>query len=165
MKEDLLAQVTIKLEKADYDARVTSVLKDHAKKANMPGFRPGKVPFGLIKKQYFRFPQQLHRQSQPALLPTTEPLWSLSVVQPMQSDLAENLDLLAARQPAVTQVQFLAHAQTQEVAFRKLEDDTTKPASLALIQACPLPGDGAGLGAGHAADDLQQAGFAAAACP
>lgn len=52
MKQDLLAQVTIKLDKPDYEARVTSVLKDHAKKANMPGFRPGKVPFGLIKKQY-----------------------------------------------------------------------------------------------------------------
>lgn len=52
MKQDLLAQVTIKLDKPDYEARVTNVLKDHAKKANMPGFRPGKVPFGLIKKQY-----------------------------------------------------------------------------------------------------------------
>jgi trigger factor len=52
MKQDLLAQVTIKLDKPDYEARVTGVLKDHAKKSNMPGFRPGKVPFGLIRKQY-----------------------------------------------------------------------------------------------------------------
>ena len=44
--------VTITIEKADYESTVGSVLKDYRKKANIPGFRPGKVPEGLIKKMY-----------------------------------------------------------------------------------------------------------------
>ena len=46
------ALLTVKLEKEDYEARVEKALKDFRKKANMPGFRPGMVPMGLIKKQY-----------------------------------------------------------------------------------------------------------------
>ena len=46
------ALLTVKLEKEDYQARVDKALKDFKKKANMPGFRPGMVPMGLIKKQY-----------------------------------------------------------------------------------------------------------------
>jgi trigger factor len=52
MTDDQMALVSIKLIPADYQFRVEEVLKDHAKKSNMPGFRPGKVPMGLIKKQY-----------------------------------------------------------------------------------------------------------------
>ena len=50
--DKLNARVTIKLEPADYQPTVDSVLKDHARKANMPGFRPGKVPVGVVKKMY-----------------------------------------------------------------------------------------------------------------
>ncbi len=46
------ALLTIKLEKADYQPRVEKTLKNFRQKANIPGFRPGMVPMGLIKKQY-----------------------------------------------------------------------------------------------------------------
>ncbi len=49
---DLTATVKIDLSPADYDEKVMKVLKDYQRKAQMPGFRPGKVPFGLTKKMY-----------------------------------------------------------------------------------------------------------------
>ncbi|MCW0483644.1 trigger factor [Gaoshiqia sediminis] len=49
---ELNAIITVKIEKNDYEATVNEVLKDYRKKANMPGFRPGKVPAGLVKKMY-----------------------------------------------------------------------------------------------------------------
>ena len=49
---DLNSIVTVKIEKNDYEATVAEQLKEYRKKANMPGFRPGKVPAGLIKKMY-----------------------------------------------------------------------------------------------------------------
>ena len=50
--DDLNAVVHLTIDKDDYESRVEEVLKDHRKKANMPGFRPGKVPASLIKKMY-----------------------------------------------------------------------------------------------------------------
>ena len=46
------AQLTVKLEKADYQEKVEKSLKNIRQKANIPGFRPGMVPMGLVKKQY-----------------------------------------------------------------------------------------------------------------
>ena len=40
------------IEKKDYTEKVDSTLKNYRKKANIPGFRKGNVPVGLIKKQY-----------------------------------------------------------------------------------------------------------------
>ena len=48
----LNATITVKIEKNDYESTVEKVLKDYRKKANMPGFRPGMVPAGLVKKMY-----------------------------------------------------------------------------------------------------------------
>lgn len=45
-------QMTIVLEKEDYQAEVDKTLKDYRKRANVPGFRPGQTPMGLIKRQY-----------------------------------------------------------------------------------------------------------------
>ena len=45
-------KLTVKLEKADYQDKVEKALKTFRQKAQMPGFRPGMVPMGLIKKQY-----------------------------------------------------------------------------------------------------------------
>ncbi len=44
--------MTITVEQADYQEAVDKKLKDYRKKAQVPGFRPGMVPMGLIKKQY-----------------------------------------------------------------------------------------------------------------
>lgn len=44
--------MTITVEKADYEEKVTKTLKNYRKKAQVPGFRPGMVPMGLIKRQY-----------------------------------------------------------------------------------------------------------------
>lgn len=50
--DELNARVTIKLEPADYQPQVERSLREHAKKAKFPGFRPGKVPVGVVKKMY-----------------------------------------------------------------------------------------------------------------
>ncbi|MEA1887997.1 MAG: trigger factor [Bacteroidota bacterium] len=50
--DDLNAVLKEQVEKEDYEDKVNEVLKDYKKKANIKGFRPGKVPFGLIKKMY-----------------------------------------------------------------------------------------------------------------
>ena len=50
--DDLNVVVKIIIEKQDYEATVNETLKDYRKKANMPGFRKGMVPAGLIKKMY-----------------------------------------------------------------------------------------------------------------
>ena len=44
--------LTLTVEEADYKENVEKTLKDYRKKANIPGFRPGMVPMGLIKKQF-----------------------------------------------------------------------------------------------------------------
>ncbi|MDD3194765.1 MAG: trigger factor [Paludibacter sp.] len=46
------ATLTISIEKADYSEKVEKTLRDYRKKANIPGFRPGMVPMGLLKKMY-----------------------------------------------------------------------------------------------------------------
>lgn len=46
------ALLTVKIEKADYQEKVDKSLKSLRQKAQMPGFRPGKVPAGLVKKMY-----------------------------------------------------------------------------------------------------------------
>ena len=46
------AVMTAVVEPADYTEKYEKALKDAKKKMNMPGFRPGMVPVGLIKKQF-----------------------------------------------------------------------------------------------------------------
>ena len=50
--KDLKAVVTITIEPADYQEEVTKQLKQVRQKAQIPGFRPGMVPVGLVKKMY-----------------------------------------------------------------------------------------------------------------
>jgi trigger factor len=50
--DKLNAVVTINIKPEDYQPRVDKAIKDHAKKAKIPGFRPGMVPPAHIKKMY-----------------------------------------------------------------------------------------------------------------
>ena len=44
--------LTMTVEKEDYQEKVEKTLKNYRKRAQVPGFRPGMVPMGMIKKQY-----------------------------------------------------------------------------------------------------------------
>ncbi len=50
--DKLNAVVKVEVTKDDYQDKVNTILKDYKKQANIPGFRKGQVPMGLIKKQY-----------------------------------------------------------------------------------------------------------------
>ncbi|MBN2807279.1 MAG: trigger factor [Prolixibacteraceae bacterium] len=50
--DELNGLIRVSIEKTDYESKVEEALKDYRKKANMPGFRPGKIPAGLVKKMY-----------------------------------------------------------------------------------------------------------------
>ena len=50
--DELNAVLTVNIEKKDYSDRVEKILKDHRKNANIPGFRKGHVPMGMVVKQY-----------------------------------------------------------------------------------------------------------------
>lgn len=50
--DELNAVVKVDIEKDDYKPKVDKILKDYRKTANIPGFRKGHVPMGLVKKQY-----------------------------------------------------------------------------------------------------------------
>jgi len=46
------ALLVVQVTPADYQSKVTASLEKYRKQAKIPGFRPGKVPMGLIQKQY-----------------------------------------------------------------------------------------------------------------
>ncbi len=50
--DKLNSLLTIDIDKKDYESNVDKVLIDYKKRANIPGFRKGHTPIGLIKKQY-----------------------------------------------------------------------------------------------------------------
>ena len=50
--DELNAVVKVSVTKEDYHDKVETILKDYRKQANIPGFRKGQVPMGLIKRQY-----------------------------------------------------------------------------------------------------------------
>lgn len=50
--DDLNAVLTVQITKEDYAPQVEKILKNYQKTANIPGFRKGHVPMGMIKKQY-----------------------------------------------------------------------------------------------------------------
>ncbi len=50
--DKLNGQLTAVIEPADYQEKLAKSIKDYSKRVNMPGFRPGKVPASLIKRQF-----------------------------------------------------------------------------------------------------------------
>ena len=50
--DKLNAVVTVEISKDDYADKVNSILNNYRKTANIPGFRKGHVPMGMVKKQY-----------------------------------------------------------------------------------------------------------------
>lgn len=50
--DELNAIIKIKLTPSDYKEQFESKLKEYRKNMNVPGFRPGKAPIGMIKKKY-----------------------------------------------------------------------------------------------------------------
>jgi trigger factor len=46
------AQIKIKVIESDYQSKVEEKVKDYSRKASIKGFRPGKVPMGLVRKMY-----------------------------------------------------------------------------------------------------------------
>ncbi|MFC2126795.1 trigger factor [Bacteroidota bacterium] len=50
--DSLNAVVKVDIAAADYQGKVETILQDYRKKADIPGFRKGHVPMGMVKKQY-----------------------------------------------------------------------------------------------------------------
>jgi len=50
--EDLIEAVTLSFEPSDYAPRVERVLENYRKQVVIPGFRKGKAPMALVRKQY-----------------------------------------------------------------------------------------------------------------
>jgi len=48
----LNAVIKVEISAADYQDKVEKILIDYRKKADIPGFRKGQVPMGMVKKQY-----------------------------------------------------------------------------------------------------------------
>ena len=84
--DNLNAILTVLVEKSDYETTVNDVLKNYRKKANIPGFRPGMVPAGLIKKMY----------GKPALADEVNKIISKSLTEYIH---AENLNVLGEPLP------------------------------------------------------------------
>ena len=53
-RNELNAIIRIQVEKPDYEQKVNDKLKDYKRRSNMPGFRPGMVPMGMIRRMYYK---------------------------------------------------------------------------------------------------------------
>ncbi len=51
-RDDLTALIKVTVDEADYAPAVDKTLREYKRKANIPGFRPGMVPMGIINKMY-----------------------------------------------------------------------------------------------------------------
>ncbi|MBO5188721.1 MAG: trigger factor [Alistipes sp.] len=51
-REGGVSILSVKVVEKDYAAEVETALREYRRKANIPGFRPGMVPMGIIKKMY-----------------------------------------------------------------------------------------------------------------
>ena len=51
-REGHASLIRVTVDASDYGQSVDKVLRDYRRKANIPGFRPGMVPMGIVKKMY-----------------------------------------------------------------------------------------------------------------
>lgn len=89
------AKLTVNLEKADYANDVEKSLKKIKQKANMPGFRPGNVPMGLVKKMYGDEvkAEEVNKKMSEAVNNYIKEQKLRLVVDPQMSDNQEKLDI------------------------------------------------------------------------
>ncbi len=104
-------KITVKLSKEDYMPTFEKTLKQYAKNANVPGFRKGMVPAGMVRKMYGQslFGDEVLRSAgakleeylggeklsifaQPMVLPNEQPL-SLDMNNPAEVDFAFEIGL------------------------------------------------------------------------
>lgn len=52
--DELNAVLKIEVSAEDYQPQVEKAIKEHQKKMNLPGFRPGKVPVSVVKKMFWK---------------------------------------------------------------------------------------------------------------
>ena len=95
--------VKMEIEKNDYEAQVEKSLRQFRQKANMPGFRKGMVPLGLIKKMYGKsvMAEEINKLVSENLLKYIrennirvlgEPMPNETEQQPIDFDIQENFD-------------------------------------------------------------------------
>jgi trigger factor len=95
--------VKLEIEKKDYEVQVEKNLRQFRQKANMPGFRKGMVPFGLVKKMYGKsvLAEELNKLVSDSLLNYIkesqirilgEPIPNETEQQPIDMDVDENFN-------------------------------------------------------------------------
>ena len=93
---DLHDKLTVKVSKEDYYPAFEKAIKDYSKKANIPGFRKGMVPAGMVKKMYGssifydEVIKAVEKELQQYLIKEKPPIFAQPL--PMESDL-RNLDM------------------------------------------------------------------------
>ena len=103
--DKLNAVLNVKVEQADYEERVDKVLKDYRRQAKVDGFRPGKVPMGIIKKMYYT----------PVLVDEVNKLVSESLFQYLQEN---NVNILGEPLPHRDEEQKVDFEKDKEFEFK-----------------------------------------------
>ena len=98
------ASITIKMQKADYQARVAKRIKAYSKKTSLKGFRPGSVPASLIQQMYGRS----------ILMDEVNKLLSEALVQYLQEN---EVPVLGEPMPVLDKMEALDWAHQQDFEF------------------------------------------------
>lgn len=90
-KDALHAVLKINISKSDYAPRVEAELKKTQKKVNMPGFRPGNAPMGMVKKMYGKgiFVDEVNKMASDSLFSYLDENKIEYLAQPIMSDSPE----------------------------------------------------------------------------
>lgn len=151
--DELNAVVKVAINKEDYQEKVDKILKDYRKQANIPGFRKGQVPLGLIKKQYGKavLVDEVNKLLQDNLNKylTEEKLDVLGNPLPKQQDdfdwdsdnldfefelgLAPNFDVQVKTKKAITQYKIVADKKMVEEQVERIQKQYGKLISKAEV--------------------------------